>query len=261
MVTRRPSLARGLRDAQAGVGGLTKDRDLTWTRDVSSRPQVLAPSFYERPTLDVARDLVGKLLFHHEPPGSTAGLIVEVEAYIGETDPACHAAVGPTRRNAPLYGPPGRAYLYLNYGMHVLVNAVTEREGFPAAVLIRALEPVLGLDCMRARRASRVGESAPDRDLCRGPGRLSRACGLTLDVNRARLDRPPLVIADVGVVPTAITWTTRVGISVGNEHVWRAHAASSPCVSAWREGTRASRRERPTPRADGEPCWPAERES
>src|SRR5215813_4440197 len=83
----------------------------------------------------------------------TSGVIVEVEAYIGESDPACHAAPGPTRRNAPLYGPPGVAYVYLNYGIHALVNAVTEPKGHPAAVLIRALEPLDGIGLMRRRRA------------------------------------------------------------------------------------------------------------
>ena len=87
----------------------------------------------------------------------TAGVIVEAEAYIGEDDPACHAAPGPTRRNAPLYGPPGRAYVYLNYGIHYLVNAVTEAEGFPAAVLIRALDPIEGLDLMARRRGMPAG--------------------------------------------------------------------------------------------------------
>src|SRR5262249_28875035 len=104
----------------------------------------LATEFYARPTLEVLRDLIGKVLVHDAGGRRAAGIIVEAEAYIGESDPACHAACGPTPRNAPLYGPPGRSYVYFNYGMHHLVNAVTEAEGFPAAVLIRALEPVDG---------------------------------------------------------------------------------------------------------------------
>src|SRR3954468_12919858 len=105
--------------------------------------------FYDRPTLDVARDLLGKVLVHNRRGVITSGTIVETEAYIGESDPACHAAPGPTRRNEPLYGPPGFSYVYLNYGIHCLVNFVTEAAGFPAAVLIRALEPVDGVAIMR----------------------------------------------------------------------------------------------------------------
>src|SRR5436853_4288344 len=112
----------------------------------------LPRGFYDRPTLDVARDLIGKVLVHRHRGTITSGMIVEVEAYIGESDPACHAAPGPTERNAPLYGPPGFAYVYLNYGIHYLVNAVTEPEGTPAAVLIRALEPLDGITVMRRRR-------------------------------------------------------------------------------------------------------------
>src|SRR6188508_762161 len=124
----------------------------------------LPQSFYERPTLTVAEDLIGKVLVHEVRGRRTAGVIVEAEAYIGEDDPACHAAPGPTRRNAPLYGPPGRAYVYLNYGIHYLVNAVTESEGFPAAVLIRALDPIEGLDLMARRRGlSAAIARDPDR--------------------------------------------------------------------------------------------------
>ena len=88
----------------------------------------LPRTFYDRPTLEVAQDVIGKVLVHNRRGVSTSGIIVEAEAYIGESDPACHAAPGPTRRNAPLYGPPGHAYVYLNYGIHCLVNFVTERE-------------------------------------------------------------------------------------------------------------------------------------
>src|SRR5688572_13386648 len=114
---------------------------------------ILPSSFYDRPTLEVAESLIGKVLVHRSDDGAAAGVIVETEAYIGEDDPACHAAPGPTPRNAPLYGPPGVAYIYLNYGIHYLVNAVTESEGHPAAVLIRALAPVDGIRLMEKRRA------------------------------------------------------------------------------------------------------------
>src|SRR6185295_869018 len=107
------------------------------------------------------------VLVHRTPEGQAAGVIVETEAYIGESDPACHAAPGPTRRNEPLYGPPGVAYVYLNYGMHYLVNAVTERRGQPAAVLIRALEPLEGIDLMVRRRSGSRHVGDPS-SLCRG---------------------------------------------------------------------------------------------
>jgi DNA-3-methyladenine glycosylase len=202
------------------------------TRAVSA---ILTSDFYARPTLEVARDLIGKVLEHRTADGVAAGRIVEVEAYIGEDDPACHAAPGRTRRNAPLYGPPGVAYVYVNYGLHHLVNAVTEPEGSPAAVLIRALEPVGGLGLMRRRRSAtrwRHGKPAPpDEALCRGPGNLTVALGITLAQNAARLTRPPLVIVDAGAAPATVVWTPRIGISVGTERRWRAVLAGSPAVS------------------------------
>src|SRR5438552_17694943 len=123
----------------------------------------LARSFYNRPTLAVAGDLLGKVLVHDRGGVRTSGVIVEVEAYIGESDPACHAAPGPTARNAPLYGPPGIAYVYLNYGIHNLVNAVTEEDGSPAAVLIRALDPLDGEALMRRRRSRGTARPAAAR--------------------------------------------------------------------------------------------------
>ncbi len=200
-----------------------------------TRSVILPHDFYRRPTLDVAADLLGKLLVHRTSEGATAGRIVEAEAYIGEDDPACHAAPGPTVRNEPLYGPPGIAYVYLNYGLHYLVNAVTEEEGSPAAVLIRALEPVTGLELMRQRRSRarwRKGKPVPpDHDLCRGPGNLTAALGITLAQNRHPLTRRPLTIEDDGFRVEKISWSPRIGISVGTEHHWRCTLSGSRSVS------------------------------
>ncbi len=202
---------------------------------------ILPRDFYARPSLDVAAQLIGKVLVHESPRGIAAGVIVETEAYIGECDPACHAAPGPTARNAPLYGPPGFAYVYLNYGIHYLVNAVTEPEGSPAAVLIRALEPLEGERLMRQRRGA-AAASLPASALCRGPGNLSRALGISLDQNRSDLTRSALRIEDRGLTAPDVVWGPRVGISVGVEQAWRCIAAGSAAVSAFKLGTRASRR-------------------
>jgi DNA-3-methyladenine glycosylase len=196
---------------------------------------ILSVDFYRRPTLSVARDLIGKVLVHKSSQGTTAGAIVEVEAYIGEDDPACHAAPGPTARNAPLYGPPGRAYVYLNYGLHDMMNAVTEPEGHPAAVLIRALEPLEGLELMRRRRSKapwRKGKGpVADHELCRGPGNLCRAMGIALADNTRPLTRGPLTIHDRRLSMAPIVWSKRIGIRVGTEHDWRAAVAGHRSVS------------------------------
>ena len=204
---------------------------------------ILPRDFYARPTLEVARDLIGKVLVHETRAGLTSGIIVETEAYIGEADPACHAAPGPTARNEPLYGPPGFAYVYLNYGIHNLVNAVTEPEGSPAAVLIRALEPLEGEALMRRRRAAAGGRiDADPASLCRGPGNLTRALGITLADNRRDLTASALRIEDRGLGLRDVVWGARVGISVGTEHPWRCSATGSPAVSLFKAGTRATRR-------------------
>jgi DNA-3-methyladenine glycosylase len=187
--------------------------------------------------LTVAEELLGKVLVHRTPGGVAAGMIVEAEAYIGEDDPACHAAPGPTRRNAPLYGPPGFAYVYLNYGIHYLVNAVTESEGHPAAVLIRALHPVEGIALMTKRRAPGGGDVAVT-DLCRGPGNLTRALGITLTDNLGDLVSSRLVIEDRGFAVGDVSRGPRVGIRVGTERRWRCWITDHPAVSATMKGQR-----------------------
>ncbi|MEP7307508.1 MAG: DNA-3-methyladenine glycosylase [Acidobacteriota bacterium] len=198
----------------------------------------LQRAFYDRATLDVARDLIGQVLVHNRRGVRTSGAIVEVEAYVGESDPACHAAPGPTRRNAPLYGPPGYAYVYLNYGIHCLVNVVTEERGSPAAVLIRALEPREGTAVMRRRR-SRVTRGRPiqpsrrlaDHELCRGPGNLTVAMGITLAENSCDLLGDRLYIERASGPAQCLIWGPRIGISVGTERPWRVYADGNPAVS------------------------------
>jgi DNA-3-methyladenine glycosylase len=199
----------------------------------------LPRAFYDRPTLDVARDLLGLVLVHNRRGVRTSGVIVEVEAYIGESDAACHAAPGLTKRNAPLYGIPGHAYVYLNYGIHCLVNVVTESAASPAAVLIRALDPLDGVDVMRRRRAramkgrkARPGATAlPTHSICRGPGNLTMAMGITLAENQLDLLGDRLYVEDNGISIGPIAWGPRVGIRVATEHPWRAWVQGHPAVS------------------------------
>jgi DNA-3-methyladenine glycosylase len=194
-------------------------------------PTRLPRSFYNRPTLTVAAELLGKVLVHRAAHSLTAGAIVEAEAYIGEDDPACHAAPGPTGRNEPLYGPPGYAYVYLNYGIHELFNVVTEANGRPAAVLIRALAPLEGLDLMARRRSRQDGRPITIDGLCRGPGNLTRAMGIRLADNRADLCGTRLYLEDRGLEVGPIAWGPRVGISAGTDRPWRCHVAGHPAVS------------------------------
>jgi DNA-3-methyladenine glycosylase len=178
------------------------------------------------------------VLVHVRRGVRTSGVIVEVEAYIGESDPACHAAPGPTRRNAPLYGAPGHAYVYLNYGIHCLVNVVTEAEGAPAAVLLRALAPLEGAAVMRRRRARAVkgrrrlsAAELTDDALCRGPGNLTMAMGITLAENCVDLGGDRLFVEDRGIRMRPVVWGPRIGIRVGVERPWRAYAKGCPAVS------------------------------
>jgi len=141
--------------------------------------------FFARDTLQVARDLLGRRLVRVMEGRRLAGRIVEVEAYVGEEDEASHASPGMTERNTSMYGPPGHAYVYLIYGMHTCFNVVTGQTGFPAAVLVRALEPADGLEAMRERRGGR-----PDEQLTSGPGRLCEALGIDLRFDGVDLCAP-----------------------------------------------------------------------
>jgi DNA-3-methyladenine glycosylase len=189
--------------------------------------------FYDRPVLEVARDLVGCTVRH----GATAGVIVETEAY-HHSEPACHAYVGLTPRTATLYGPPGVAYVYRSYGIHALLNAVCEPEGEGAAVLIRALEPLDGIDEMRRRRGvQRLGE------LCSGPGKLTQALGIGLDLNATSLLAGPIRFGPPVAArpPIEVAVGPRIGITKAAELPWRFCALGSRHVSRpWPPGLRAS---------------------
>jgi DNA-3-methyladenine glycosylase len=184
--------------------------------------------------VEVARDLVGCVLAH----GRTAGVIVETEAY-HQSEPACHAHVGVTGRTHVLFREPGTVYVYRSYGIHALVNVVCEPEGVGAAVLIRALEPIAGLDAMRERRGlqglPRAARSSPLRsdELCSGPGKLTQALGIGLELNGTDLFAGPLAITGPppGWEDTDVVSGTRIGISKAAELEWRFCAVGSRSVS------------------------------
>jgi DNA-3-methyladenine glycosylase len=190
--------------------------------------------FYARSVHEVARDLVGCVVRH----GETAGRIVETESYHME-EPACHAYAGLTDRTRTLFGEPGRAYVYRSYGVHALLNAVTEDEGVGAAVLIRALEPVDGVEVMRERRG--VGR---DEELCSGPGKLTQALGIWLSLNGTSLvDGPIEVLArEPGAREPRVVIGERIGITRAMELPWRFCDADSRHVSRpWPPAMRAAR--------------------
>jgi DNA-3-methyladenine glycosylase len=200
-------------------------------------PPVSSPlprAFYDRPTLTVARDLLGAVLCRRVDGITLRARIVETEAYVGETDLACHARAGRTRRTDPLYGPPGIAYVYLTYGMHHLLNAVTEAEGKPAAVLIRAVEPLEGIEWMEEARGVRTAHR-----LASGPGKLAQAFGLDLTNNRTDLTGDALWIEAGERVPARDVQTSpRIGCQNCPEPwasiPWRFYVANSRHVTPGR---------------------------
>lgn len=189
----------------------------------------LPHTFYARPTVEVARDLIGKTLYRQTSDGVTAGLIVETEAYVAAIDPASHGYRGKTSRNAAMFGSPGHAYVYFTYGMHYCLNVVTEGEGIAAAVLLRALEPTVGLALMRSRRGERIA----DRDLARGPGRLCAAMALTIADNGLDLCGDTLWLSETPEFQASapVVATPRIGIRQAADWPWRFVLAGSPWVS------------------------------
>jgi DNA-3-methyladenine glycosylase len=186
--------------------------------------EILGQSFYERPTIEVARGLLGKILVHEE----TAGRIVEVEAYLGPKDRAAHASRGLTARTRVLFGPPGRAYVYFIYGMYECLNLVAEPEGAPGCVLVRALEPLAGIEVMRRRRP----QARSVEELASGPGKLTIALGITRRHNGADVTRGPLTVRRPPSEPELeIVATPRIGIRHAKDWPLRFLIAGNRFVS------------------------------
>jgi DNA-3-methyladenine glycosylase len=185
---------------------------------------ILPRKFYDRPAIEVARDLLGKVLVH----GRAMGRIVETEAYLGVQDPAAHASRGLTQRTRVLFGPPGHAYVYFIYGMYECLNLVAEPEGQPGCVLIRALEPVGGIEEMWKRRPG----ARSVHDLASGPGKLTLAMGITRRQNGIDVTRGELTVRCAAVEePFEVAVTPRIGIRHAAEWPLRFHIEGNPCVS------------------------------
>ena len=190
--------------------------------------RALPRDFYNRETEIVAREMLGTILECETDDGVASGVIVETEAYLGEHDLACHAAVGRTARTQHLYGPPGISYVYFIYGMYWCFNAVTREEGAPSAVLVRALEPLSGIPLMRRRRP-RIKKAV---DLTNGPGKLCTALGITGAMTGKALQRKPLVVREGKHIPDSqVEITTRIGITQSADWQLRWIVKGNPYVS------------------------------
>jgi DNA-3-methyladenine glycosylase len=186
----------------------------------------LAPGFYRRDSRMVAKELLGKVLVRTVGGRQTRCRIVETEAYLGRGDPASHTSRGRTPRNAVMFGPPGRAYVYLNYGLHFLFNIVTEEEGEAGAVLIRALEPLYGIEAMMARRP--VADIVA---LTNGPAKLTQALAINKRHNGRPIDSPELGVVDGELSRFTVVEAPRVGISAGQDLHYRYYIGSNRFVS------------------------------
>jgi len=186
----------------------------------------LPRAFYNRPTLEVAVDLLGKILIYEKNGVRLGGRLVEVEAYIGEDDPACHAFRGLTPRNEIMYGDPGYLYVYFTYGNHYMLNIVTERKGFPAAVLLRGLEPLFGIDEMLKNRGVDILN-----EIASGPGKMAQALGITTEHKVEDLVGQRIYLIDDGFGVGEIWRSPRIGLSDGRDKLWRFYLAENPHVT------------------------------
>jgi DNA-3-methyladenine glycosylase len=189
----------------------------------------LQRSFYKQSTIEVARELLGKYLVRKHSDGTTVGLIVETEAYVGPEDKACHASRGRTPRTEIMFGPAGHAYVYFVYGFHYMLNIVTEQVDFPAAVLIRAVEPIAGIELMKQRR----GIEQP-RNLASGPGKLCEAFAIDRSLNGSDVCGRVLYIRDNGKPIPDIVTRPRVGVDYAGKwkrKPWRFLISGNPFVS------------------------------
>jgi DNA-3-methyladenine glycosylase len=194
--------------------------------------RILSRDFYDRETDIVAREMLGTIVECRTAEGVASGIIVETEAYVGEHDPACHAAAGRTRRTEPLYGRPGRSYVYFIYGVHWCFNAVARAEGLPGAVLVRAIEPVRGIDLMQYRRGPRVHGV----NLTNGPGKLCIALAIDGSMNDLSLQRGSLVIREgSSVADDQVVTGPRIGITKAADWPLRYYIRGNPWVSALRK--------------------------
>ncbi|HZL04140.1 MAG TPA: DNA-3-methyladenine glycosylase [Coriobacteriia bacterium] len=195
---------------------------------------LLSPAFFARATETVAREVLGKILVSSVGGVLCGGRVVEVEAYLGRDDPGSHAATkGVTRRNAVMYGPPGRAYVYFTYGNHHMLNLVTEEDGAAGAVLVRAIEPSIGVDEMRRRRGGRTGSHIAD-----GPGKVAQALGLDLTDNGSELGARRIAVYEAPPPSESVMTSGRIGLTAGHEPALRFFLAGNEHVSSGKTGPR-----------------------
>ncbi len=196
--------------------------------EASEKKLIPERSFFNRDSLKIAEDILGYVLIRESTEGKTSGIIVEVEVYRGEDDPASFAYRGKTKKSVPLYSKPGTIFVYLTYGMYYLLNIITEKENFPAAILIRAVEPLEGIELMIKRRKTK-----DLYNLTSGPGKLTQAFDIDHSLNGLDITSPtsPLYINERTAEKKELVWKPRIGIKEGTDRLWRVYIKNNPFIS------------------------------